>query len=124
MAEVYAWADLVICRAGAMTISELAAAGVASVLVPFPYAVDDHQTANASYLSDAGAALLCPQSEITAESLAKDLQRLVTNREKILEMSNKARALAKPDATEQVADYCMQFAGYSVADKNNKESHA
>lgn len=124
MAEVYAWADLVICRAGAMTISELAAAGVASVLVPFPYAVDDHQTANARYLSEEGAALLCPQSEITAASLAKALEKLVTDRNKILEMSNKARALAKPDATEQVADYCMQFAGYASADNNNKESHA
>ena len=121
MAAVYEWADLVICRAGAMTISELAAAGVASVLVPFPHAVDDHQTANAHYLSDSGAALLCHQSEMTAESLAKELELLLSDRNKIAEMSNKARALAKPDATEQVADYCMQLAGYEVAENNNKK---
>ncbi len=124
MAEVYAWADLVICRAGAMTISELAAAGVASILVPFPYAVDDHQTANARYLSDKGAALLCPQSEITAESLAQDLDNLLSNRQKLREMSQQARALAKPHATEHVADFCMQFAGYEagVIKNNNKET--
>jgi UDP-N-acetylglucosamine--N-acetylmuramyl-(pentapeptide) pyrophosphoryl-undecaprenol N-acetylglucosamine transferase len=65
MAEAYGWADLVICRSGALTVSELAAAGVASVLVPYPFAVDDHQTANGRYLSDEGAAILCPQSSMT-----------------------------------------------------------
>ena len=130
MAEIYTWADLVICRAGAMTVSELAAAGVASVLVPFPHAVDDHQTANARYLSDQGAALLCPQSEMTAESLAEDLGKLLSDRQTILDMSERARALAKPEATQQVADYCMQFAGFADSinelgtKNNNKEKQA
>jgi UDP-N-acetylglucosamine--N-acetylmuramyl-(pentapeptide) pyrophosphoryl-undecaprenol N-acetylglucosamine transferase len=112
MATVYTWADVVICRAGAMTISELAAAGVASILVPYPHAVDDHQTANAAVLADANAAILCPQATLTAESLAAVLQPLLSDRNKIMQMSCQARTLAKADATEQVADFCMQFAGY------------
>lgn len=112
MAAVYAWTDVVICRAGAMTISELAAAGVASILVPYPHAVDDHQTANAAYLADAGAAILCPQKTMTAESLAHELRTLANDRTKIMQMSCQARALAKTDATEAVADFCMQLAGY------------
>jgi UDP-N-acetylglucosamine--N-acetylmuramyl-(pentapeptide) pyrophosphoryl-undecaprenol N-acetylglucosamine transferase len=108
MAARYAQADLVICRAGALTVAELAAAGAASVLVPFPHAVDDHQTTNAKFLSDAGAALLLPQGELTAEKLA-DLLRGFT-REQLVEMAGKARALAKPDATEVVAGVCMELA--------------
>ena len=80
MAEQYAWADLVICRSGALTVAELAAAGVASVLVPYPHAVDDHQTTNARFLSDSGAAVLLQQTELTPESLAALLQDL--NRDK------------------------------------------
>ena len=78
MAEAYGWADLVICRSGALTVSELAAAGVASVLVPYPFAVDDHQTANARYLSDEQAAVLCPQGSITPESLVSTLKPLLS----------------------------------------------
>ena len=106
MAQALAWADLVICRAGALTISELAAVGVASVLVPFPYAVDDHQTRNAHYLVDGGAAVLMPQSEMTQELLVRQLQTLLGDRNKLLEMAKAARKLAKPDATLCVADYC------------------
>ncbi len=105
MAGAYAWADLVICRAGALTIAELACAGVASILVPFPHAVDDHQTSNARFLASAGAAILLPQGELTAERLAliRDLSR-----PQLLEMAEKARALAMPDATAAVAKTCEE----------------
>ena len=108
MAAMYAWADCVICRAGALTIAELSAAGVASVLVPFPFAVDDHQTTNAAYLVDAGAALLVQQSDLTEAVLLKILQDL--SREKCVEMAIKARSLGKLDATKAVADICMELA--------------
>ena len=108
MAEMYAWADIVICRAGALTIAELSAAGIASVLVPFPHAVDDHQTSNAHYLSDAGAAVLIPQTEFTVEKVVKLLQDLT--REKCLDMAIKARLLGKPEATATVANICMELA--------------
>ena len=108
MAARYAAADLVICRAGALTIAELAAAGVASILVPFPHAVDDHQTGNARFLSEAGAALLLPQAELTAEKLAALLRELT--RDTLAGMAQKARALAKPEATRAVAEICMEVA--------------
>ena len=108
MANQYAQADVVICRAGALTIAELAAAGVASVLVPFPFAVDDHQTRNARFLSEHGAAILLPQKELSAEKLAQLLQEL--DREKLLEMAKAARSLAKPDATRHVAQVCTTLA--------------
>lgn len=107
MAEAYGWADLVICRSGALTVSELAAAGVASVLVPYPFAVDDHQTANGRYLSDAQAAVLCPQATITAESLVETLKPLLS-RPKLLQMAVVARKLAQPEATAIVADFCTR----------------
>ncbi len=120
MAAVYTWADLVICRAGAMTISELAAAGLASILVPYPHAVDDHQTANAAYLADANAAILCPQKTLNATSLANELKALFADRDKIMQMSCQARALAKINATEAVADMCMQLAGYEQSPLKGK----
>ncbi len=108
MANQYANADVVICRAGALTIAELAAAGVASVLVPFPFAVDDHQTYNARFLSEKGAAVLLPQTDLNAEKLAQLLRDL--DREKLKAMAIAARALAKPDATAQVAQVCRELA--------------
>jgi UDP-N-acetylglucosamine--N-acetylmuramyl-(pentapeptide) pyrophosphoryl-undecaprenol N-acetylglucosamine transferase len=108
MAQQYANADVVICRAGALTIAELAAAGVASVLVPFPYAVDDHQTYNARFLSEQGAAVLLPQTELNAEKLAQLLREMT--REKLLAMAQAARNLAKPDATQQVVRVCAELA--------------
>jgi len=108
MAARYAAADLVICRAGAMTIAELSAGGMASVLVPFPFAVDDHQTANARFLADQGAAILLPQKELTAERLAQLLRTL--DRPALLGMARKARALGKPDAAQVVAQRCMELA--------------
>ena len=112
MAAAYEWADLVICRSGALTVAELAAAGVASIMVPYPHAVDDHQTANAKYLSEAGAAVLMPQSDMTKETLSELLDELCTSRETLIEMSIKARKLAKPMATEEVAAICAELAGY------------
>ncbi len=109
MANQYANADVVICRAGALTIAELAAAGVASVLIPFPFAVDDHQTHNARFLSEKGAAVLLPQSDLNPEKLMQLLRELT--REKLLAMAQAARNLAKPDATQQVAKVCAELAG-------------
>jgi UDP-N-acetylglucosamine--N-acetylmuramyl-(pentapeptide) pyrophosphoryl-undecaprenol N-acetylglucosamine transferase len=108
MARRYAEADLVICRAGAITVAELSAGGVASVLVPFPHAVDDHQTANARFLADQGAAILLPQRELTPEKLAATLCAL--DRPRLLAMARKARALGKPDAARLVAQRCMELA--------------
>jgi UDP-N-acetylglucosamine--N-acetylmuramyl-(pentapeptide) pyrophosphoryl-undecaprenol N-acetylglucosamine transferase len=108
MARRYAEADLVICRAGAVTIAELSAGGMASILVPFPHAVDDHQTANARFLADQGAAILLPQREMTAEKLAALIGSL--DRGRLLEMAKKARALGKPDAARVVARRCTEIA--------------
>lgn len=108
MAEAYQWADVVICRSGALTVAEIACVGVASVLVPFPHAVDDHQTTNAKFLADAGAALLVQQSALTVEKAAEILRWL--SREKCLEMAQQARALARPEATEAVANICVECA--------------
>ena len=108
MSEMYAWADVVICRAGALTIAELACVGVASVLVPFPHAVDDHQTYNAKYLCDAGAAKLIQQTEFNVQRATEILHGLT--REICLEMAIKAKQLAKPEATQNVAKICMEVA--------------
>lgn len=123
VAEHIAAADLVICRAGALTIAELAAIGAASILVPFPYAIDDHQTANARWLSDKGAAILCPESELTAQHLAQQLQQLLPNHAKLKEMANLALMqsdridsgsdLGQPNkkqtATQKVSRYCAEY---------------
>jgi UDP-N-acetylglucosamine--N-acetylmuramyl-(pentapeptide) pyrophosphoryl-undecaprenol N-acetylglucosamine transferase len=105
MAAAYAWADLVVCRSGAMTVSEVAAAGLAAVLVPFPAATDDHQTANARWLSDAGAAVLLPQAELTDASLAALLTEL-GDRERLIVMAEKARAIARLDAVPRLVAGC------------------
>jgi UDP-N-acetylglucosamine--N-acetylmuramyl-(pentapeptide) pyrophosphoryl-undecaprenol N-acetylglucosamine transferase len=110
MAAAYAWADIVICRAGALTLAELAAAGIGAVLVPFPFAVDDHQTANAQAMVQAGAALLLPESEASAERIAALLTQLCGNRARMLAMAEAARTLSKPDATARIADACLQVA--------------
>jgi len=115
MAEAYSWADLVICRSGALTVSELAAAGVGAILVPFPAAVDDHQTHNAQYLVNEGAAILIADRELTAERLADELQRLCAGRGKLLEMAERARLLAKPRAAEELASSCLAMAAEAAA---------
>lgn len=110
MAEAYAWADLVMCRAGAMTVAELAAAGVAAVLVPLPHAADDHQTANARYLSDREAALLIPQSDLSPERLAEVVSEIDNKRSALAAMATMARGLSVTDAADTVATLCLEAA--------------
>jgi UDP-N-acetylglucosamine--N-acetylmuramyl-(pentapeptide) pyrophosphoryl-undecaprenol N-acetylglucosamine transferase len=111
IADAYGWADLVVCRAGALTIAELAAAGVGAVLVPFPAAVDDHQTANARYLVRENAARLVPDRELTAERLANDLREMCAGRDRLLAMAERARAAAQPRAAEALMEACLEAAG-------------
>jgi len=108
MAAVWQWADLAICRSGAMTVSELAAAGVPAILVPYPFAIDDHQTRNAEYLVRRGAAVLLPQSRLSEETLVDEIQRLITHPERLREMGVAARRAARLDATETVARICLE----------------
>ena len=107
MAEAYEWAGLVICRAGALTISEIANAGVASILVPYPYAVDDHQTANAKYLTNVNAAILIPQENLIPKLKDVITEILQAGRTRLIEMAKAARELSKPNATQQVAEICL-----------------
>jgi len=108
MTSAYAWADLVICRAGALTIAELAASGVGALLVPYPYAVDDHQTHNALVLMTSGAAQLIPEDTLTAELLLKELSVFIDDREQLLKMANAARNQAKLGTAKLVADICLK----------------
>ena len=108
MDEAYGWADLVLCRSGALTVSELSIAGVASVLVPFPFAVDDHQTGNARYLAEAGAAILVQQNELDQDRLTNILTEQLNNRQVLLDMAVKARQLGQPEASRCVADICLE----------------
>jgi UDP-N-acetylglucosamine--N-acetylmuramyl-(pentapeptide) pyrophosphoryl-undecaprenol N-acetylglucosamine transferase len=110
MANAYNWADLVLCRAGAMTVAEVSAAGVTAVFIPFPYAVGDHQTANANYLAGRDAARLVPEQELGAR-LPAIVTECSTHREQLILIAEKARSLAKPDATRTVADICMESLG-------------
>ncbi|MGQ7959387.1 undecaprenyldiphospho-muramoylpentapeptide beta-N-acetylglucosaminyltransferase [Pseudomonas sp. SP16.1] len=110
MARAYGWADLVICRAGALTVSELAAAGLPSFLVPLPHAIDDHQSRNAEYLAKEGAAVLLPQHATDADKLAAQLTEVLMHLEKLTAMGATARRLAKPDATRRVVDICQEVA--------------
>jgi UDP-N-acetylglucosamine--N-acetylmuramyl-(pentapeptide) pyrophosphoryl-undecaprenol N-acetylglucosamine transferase len=105
--EAYAWADMVVCRSGALTVCELAAAGLGAVLVPYPAAVDDHQTLNARYLVDAGAAVLIPQSELTPERLAVELEACAKDRRLVLQRASRARQLSRPEATDDLVAACL-----------------
>jgi UDP-N-acetylglucosamine--N-acetylmuramyl-(pentapeptide) pyrophosphoryl-undecaprenol N-acetylglucosamine transferase len=111
MAEAYAWADIVVCRAGALTVAEIAAAGLAAVFVPFPAAVDDHQTENARPLVEAGAAVIMREQDLTPQRLADCLADLLSSREILKERAVKSRALAQPDALGRITDVCLQAAG-------------
>ena len=102
MAEAYGWADLAICRAGALTVSELAAAGLPAVLVPFPAAVDDHQTLNGGYLVAAGGAVLVPEKQLQPERLARVLAGLMADRGRLLDMARRARDAARPEALAMI----------------------
>lgn len=108
MAEAYAWADVVICRSGALTVAELAAAGLPALLVPYPYAVDDHQTANGAWLVNAGAAVMIQQTDLTVERLAAELERLCSDRTALLEQAEAARSVAWLQATDSIVDACYQ----------------
>jgi len=108
MAEAYDWADVVICRAGALTVAELTAAGVGALLIPYPYAIDDHQTKNGEWLVEQKAALLMQQSDLTPEKLATQITEWSTDRIKLQAMAVNARAMAKSGVAESVADICME----------------
>ncbi len=110
MADAYGWADLVVCRAGALTVAELAAAGVGAILVPYPHAVDDHQTGNARFLADRDAAVLLPQPELAAGGLAPLLIERLDDRPRLLAMANAARDCARTDAAARVAGACLEVA--------------
>lgn len=110
MGVAYAWADVVICRSGALTVCELAAAGVAAILIPFPQAVDDHQTANARYLSDKDAAILVPETRANKDHLSQLISQFSVTREGLVDMAKRARQLAVSDATRRVADLCVEAA--------------
>jgi UDP-N-acetylglucosamine--N-acetylmuramyl-(pentapeptide) pyrophosphoryl-undecaprenol N-acetylglucosamine transferase len=109
MADAYAWADLVVCRAGALTVAELAIMGRPAILVPLPHAIDDHQSANARFLSDPGAAVMIPQSDLTAQALAALLQQYCTDSAALLEMAKISSGLATPGATVTVGDCCEEL---------------
>ena len=110
MAGTYAWADLAVCRAGALTLAELTAAGLGAVLVPFPHAVDDHQTRNAEALVAAGAAELIQERDLDVQALAQRIEALLDNRGKLIAMAEAARTLAKPDAAQVIARACVEVA--------------
>jgi UDP-N-acetylglucosamine--N-acetylmuramyl-(pentapeptide) pyrophosphoryl-undecaprenol N-acetylglucosamine transferase len=112
MAGAYGWADLAVCRSGALTIAELAAAGVPAILVPFPAAVDDHQTRNAQFVVTRGAAVLLPENELTPLSLAAALRRMFeAGRPQLMRMAQAARDTAITDADQRLADACVAAAG-------------
>ncbi|MFQ5634814.1 MAG: undecaprenyldiphospho-muramoylpentapeptide beta-N-acetylglucosaminyltransferase [Gammaproteobacteria bacterium] len=111
VAAAYAWADLAICRAGALTISELAAAGLGAILIPYPSAVDDHQTRNAQYLVDAGAAVCMAQSDLTPARLAAEIAQCIDDRRLVETRAQRARDMARPEATRAVADACLATGG-------------
>lgn len=108
MDAAYNWADLVLCRSGALTIAELCAAGLGAILVPFPYAIDDHQTANANYMTTQGAALMVQQADLTEDKLATLLQEFIQSSERCQKMAEAAYQLRKTDATDKVLAVCKQ----------------
>jgi UDP-N-acetylglucosamine--N-acetylmuramyl-(pentapeptide) pyrophosphoryl-undecaprenol N-acetylglucosamine transferase len=110
MEAAYRWADVVVCRAGALTVSELAAVGLPSILVPYPHAVDDHQTVNAAILVDAGAGFLLPQAILDSDNLSEKLGLFAQNRDVLVQMGKQARSVAVLDATSRVAGICAELA--------------
>ena len=110
MAAAYGWADLVICRAGALTVSELAAAGIGAVLIPFPHAIDDHQLKNAQSFASQGAGIVIPEDEFDPERLARELGAFITDHKALVTLAERARAQAKPHAAEMLADACLELA--------------
>ena len=111
MAAAYAWADVVVCRAGALTVAELCAVGLPALFVPYPAAVDDHQTANARPMADAGAAVIIDESMLSADVLATQLREWLSTRDELLVKAERARGLAKPSALLRITELCLQQAG-------------
>lgn len=109
MASVYEWADIVLCRAGALTVAELCAAGVGAIMVPYPHAVDDHQTLNARFLVEKGAAIMIPQSQLTAQSLSRLLQDFYLSRSKCLAMANAAYRLRNINVANKIVSLCKEI---------------
>lgn len=109
MSQAYYWADLVICRAGAMTVSELAIAGLPSILIPYPHAIDDHQTHNARSLADQGAAILVPQTELTPQRLASHLTAIIEDNSTLKRMAEQAKSASRPEATQVVVSHCIRL---------------
>lgn len=108
MAAAYEWADFIVCRSGALTVSEIAAVGIGALFIPFPHAIDDHQTKNAQWLLDAGAAQVIQQSELNESKLAQLLEEILSDRQALLDMAERGRKLASPNATQRVADVCVE----------------
>ena len=115
MSEAYDWADLVLCRSGALTVAELAVAGRPAILVPYPYAVDDHQTVNGCYLVDQGAAMMVQQKALSIESLTDMIQQLVDHPERLDDMAVAARSVGLASATKEVARHCLEVSGLEVS---------
>jgi UDP-N-acetylglucosamine--N-acetylmuramyl-(pentapeptide) pyrophosphoryl-undecaprenol N-acetylglucosamine transferase len=111
MSEAYAWVDLVVCRAGALTIAELCAVGLPALLVPYPHAVDDHQTANARAMVEAGAAEILPDADLTGQSLAERLRHWLSSRQELENRAKKARELATPDSLDRIVAACLDLVG-------------
>ncbi len=119
MAQAYEWADAIICRAGALTVSELTLAGRGALLIPFPYAIDDHQTLNAQWLVSNGAGILMPQSDMTIEKITEFVGCMNKDRQQLLILSRSAKALAMPNAASDVADYCEQVASLPSQERHH-----
>ncbi len=111
MASAYAWADLVVCRAGALTVAELCAVGLPALFIPYPSAVDDHQTANAQAMTVAGAAAIIQESDMTARSLSDLLKNWLCERSELQSRAARARALSKPDSLRRISSICLELAG-------------
>jgi UDP-N-acetylglucosamine--N-acetylmuramyl-(pentapeptide) pyrophosphoryl-undecaprenol N-acetylglucosamine transferase len=114
MADAYAWADLAVCRAGALTVAELCAVGLPALFIPYPSAVDDHQTANARPMENVGAAAIISESDLSAELLASLLREWLSSRQALLERASKARDLAKPQALARITEICLEQAGVAA----------
>jgi UDP-N-acetylglucosamine--N-acetylmuramyl-(pentapeptide) pyrophosphoryl-undecaprenol N-acetylglucosamine transferase len=111
MASAYAWADLVVCRAGALTVAELCAVGLPALFIPYPSAVDDHQTANARAMADVGAAAITQERDLTARSLSDLLMNWLCERSELQSRAARARALSRPDSLHRIVDICLHEAG-------------
>ncbi len=111
MASAYAWADLVVCRAGALTVAELCAVGLPALFIPYPSAVDDHQTANARAMTDVGAAAIIQESDLTGPSLCELLKDWLCERAELQSRAARARALSRPDSLDRISSICLQVAG-------------